>query len=56
MQYITYYGSENFNVSLSITFLNPKILGLHFCTKNCLTWGGEKKKNLISENRREFIR
>ena len=35
-----------FLIPLSITFLNPKIFGFLFCTKNSLTWGVkcEKKK------------
>ena len=38
--------NENFLIPLSITFLNPKILGLLFPTKNSLTWG------MKCENRR----
>ena len=40
-------------IPLSITFLNPKILGFLFPTKNSLTWG-VKCENETSENRREF--
>ena len=42
-------------IPLSITFLNPKILGFLFPTKNSLTWG-VKCENETSENRREFIK
>ena len=38
--------NENFLIPLSITFLNPKILGLLFPNKNSLTWG------MKCENRR----
>ena len=44
-----------FFIPLSITFLNPKILGFLFPTKNSLTWG-VKCENETSENRREFIK
>ena len=33
------YESEIFLIPLSITFLNPTILGFLFPTKNSLTWG-----------------
>ena len=42
---MTYYESETFsNSSVSITFLNPKVLGFLFSMKNSLTlevksWG-----------------
>ena len=29
---------------LSISFLNSKILGFHFCTKNCSTWAVKCEK------------
>ena len=38
-----------FVIPLSITFLNLKILGLLFPTKNSLTWG------MKCENRRKFL-
>ena len=44
-----------FLIPLSITFLNPKILGFLFPWKNSLTWG-VKSENQTSENRREFIK
>ena len=37
------------------TFLNPKVLGIHFCTKNSLTWAVKCEK-LNLENRRKFIK
>ena len=42
-----------FLIPLFVTFLNPKILGFFFPTKNSLTWG-VKCENQTSENRREF--
>ena len=36
---LAHYESETFLVSLSITFLNLKILGFLSPTKNNLTWG-----------------
>ena len=52
---LAHYEKENFLIPLSITFLNPKILGFLFPTKNSLTWG-VKCENETSENRREFIK
>ena len=46
---------KTFLIPLSITFLNPKILGFFFPAKNSLTWE-VKCENQTSENRREFIR
>ena len=42
-----------FLIPLSVTFLNPKILGFLFCTKNSLTWGVkcEKKKKKKSSRK-----
>ena len=35
---LTYYDSETFLIPLSIAFLNPKMLGFLFSTKNSVTW------------------
>ena len=55
MQFSTLGKRKFFLIPLSITFLNPKILGFLFPTTNSLTWG-VKCENKTSENRREFIK
>ena len=48
---LTHFEGENFLIPLSITFLNPKILGYLFSKP-----GENNVKNLTSENRRKLIR
>ena len=46
---------RHFLIPLSITFLNPKILGFLFFYEKSLTWK-VKCENYTSESRREYIR